>query len=147
MLRGHAWLRRTATFGGADPETDVMVFSLLVLSTGLAVFLSMACSLWEATLLSLSPVRLEALQRQGRGYARVWLALKRDIDRPIAAILIINTVANTGGAALSGSLFAQLYGNEWLGLYMAGLTLAILYLSEMGPKIIGATYCEQLAPG
>ncbi len=122
------------------------MLTLLILTCLGAIGCSMLCSLWEATLLSLNPVRLESLQRQGHRYADTWLNLKKDIDRPISAILIVNTISNTGGATLAGSLFAALYGGVWLGVFLIGLTLGILYISEIGPKVIGATYAEKLAP-
>lgn len=119
---------------------------LLILVTAITVLGSFVCSLWESTLLSLNPVRLETLAREGKGYAKTWLNLKKDIDRPIAAILIINTVSNTGGATIAGSLFGTHFGSVYLGFFMAGLTLTILYFAEIGPKVIGATYAEQVAP-
>ncbi|MEM1060260.1 MAG: hemolysin family protein [Verrucomicrobiota bacterium] len=122
-----------------------MLFPLIVV-TAFTVLGSFVCSLWESTLLSLNPVRLETLAREGRGYAQVWLRLKSNIDRPISAILIINTVSNTGGATIAGSLFGSYFGSAYLGFFMAGLTLTILYFAEIGPKVIGATYAEQVAP-
>lgn len=106
----------------------------------------MICSLFEATLLSLDTVRLETLKREGKKYAAVWIRLKNDINKPIAAILIFNTVANTGGATLAGFLFDQVFGPDWLWLFMLGLTLAILFISEIGPKFLGAVFAEFLAP-
>ncbi len=107
---------------------------------------SMICSLFEATLLSLDTVRLESLKREGKNYASVWIQLKADINKPIAAILIFNTVANTGGATLAGFLFDRAFGPQYLWLFMLGLTLAILFISEIGPKFLGAVYAEFLAP-
>lgn len=118
----------------------------LVIVTLITVLGSFICSLWESTLLSLNPVRLETMAREGKGYAQTWLRLKQDIDRPIAAILIINTVSNTGGATIAGSLFGTHFGSVYLGIFMAGLTLTILYFAEIGPKVIGATYAEKVAP-
>jgi len=118
----------------------------LIIVTAITVLGSFVCSLWESTLLTLNPVRLETLAREGHGYAQTWLRLKKDIDRPISAILIINTVSNTGGATIAGSLFGEVFGSVYLGFFMAGLTLTILYFAEIGPKVIGATYAEQIAP-
>ncbi|MEM9399833.1 MAG: hemolysin family protein [Verrucomicrobiota bacterium] len=118
----------------------------LILTCVIAVSVSGFCSLAEATLLSLSPVRLEALKREGKRYAKIWINLKKDIDSSISAILILNTIANTGGATMAGFLFDNVFGSQWLGLFMMGLTLAILFLSELGPKVLGAVYCERLAP-
>lgn len=106
----------------------------------------MICSLFEATLLSLSPVRLETLRREGKSYANAWVKLKRDINQPIAAILVFNTIANTGGATLAGYLFDKCFGPQYLGFFLAGLTMSILLFSEIMPKFIGAVYAERLAP-
>jgi len=106
----------------------------------------MICSLFEATLLSLSPVRMETLRREGKSYASIWLTLKKDINKPIAAILVFNTIANTGGATLAGYLFDQSFGPQFLGFFLAGLTLSILFVSEIMPKFLGAVYAERLAP-
>ncbi len=72
--------------------------------------------------------------------------LKADIDRPLASILTLNTIAHTIGAATAGAQAAVVFGSEALGIFSAVLTLAILVLSEIVPKTIGATYWRQLAP-
>lgn len=118
----------------------------LLLTCLFCVGASMICSLFEATLLSLDTVRLETLKREGKKYAAVWIRLKADINKPIAAILIFNTVANTGGATLAGFLFDKSFGPDYLWLFMLGLTLSILFVSEIGPKFLGAVYAEFLAP-
>ncbi len=118
----------------------------LILTCSFCVGASMVCSLLEATLLSLNNVRLETLRREGKRYAAVWIRLKNDINKPIAAILISNTVANTGGATLAGFLFDKAFGPQYLAFFMVGLTLAILFISEIGPKFVGAVYAEFLAP-
>ena len=71
---------------------------VFILSCAAAVVVSFFCSMAEAILLSLNPVRLETLGKEGKAYAKAWLDLKKNVDRPIAAILILNTVAHTGGA-------------------------------------------------
>lgn len=118
----------------------------LILTCVASVSISLVCSLAEAALLSLSAVRLEALKREGKRHAAVWLRLKKNIDKPISAILILNTISNTGGATLAGFLFDRVFGHEWLWAFLLGLTLSILFLAEIGPKILGAVYCEKLAP-
>ena len=71
--------------------------------------------------------------------------MKRRIDEPIAAILTLNTVAHTIGAALGGAIAARAFGDVVVGVFAAALTLAVLVLSEIIPKTIGATFCRQLA--
>jgi CBS domain containing-hemolysin-like protein len=122
------------------------MIAYLFLTCLLCVGASMICSLFEATLLSLNSVRLETLRREGKTYAGIWIRLKQDINKPIAAILIFNTVANTGGATLAGYLFNRSFGPEYLGVFLVGLTLSILFISEIGPKFMGAVYAELLAP-
>lgn len=116
----------------------------LILVVVLTVGVSMFCSLAEATLLSLSSMRLESMRREKRPFADFWLRLKENIDRPISAILILNTVANTGGATVAGTLFTLTFGPEFLWAFLIFMTVTILYLSEIAPKTIGAIYCEQL---
>ena len=118
----------------------------LILTCILSVAISAFCSLAEASLLSLSPVRLEALKREGKRYASLWLKLKEELDKSISAILILNTISNTGGATLAGFLFDKVYGTEMVWLFMMILTLSILFFAELGPKVLGAVYCERLAP-
>ncbi|MEM9443935.1 MAG: hemolysin family protein [Verrucomicrobiota bacterium] len=118
----------------------------LILTCVLSVAISAFCSLAEASLLSLSPVRLEALKREGKRYASIWLKLKDELDKSISAVLILNTISNTGGATLAGFLFDQVFGSDWLWVFMILLTLSILFFAELGPKVLGAVYCEKLAP-
>lgn len=119
----------------------------LLLGTIITVLgISAICSLTEAATLSLNPMRLEAMKREGQGHAAIWLELKKNVERPISAILIINTVANTGGATLIGYLYDQTFGHAWLGVFLAGFTLTLLYVSEIMPKFVGAVFAEKLAP-
>ncbi|NMV11717.1 DUF21 domain-containing protein, partial [Vibrio parahaemolyticus] len=86
------------------------------------------------------------LNQQGHPAAGQLAKLKSDIDRPLASILTLNTIAHTIGAATAGAQAAVVFGSEALGIFSAVLTLAILVLSEIVPKTIGATYWRQLAP-
>lgn len=119
---------------------------VFVASCLIAVVISFLCSLLEATLLSLDDVHLESRRRQGSRYADVWLNLKKRIDRPIAAILILNTVAHTGGATVAGSSFDELFGDEWIWVFSVVFTLVILLGTEILPKVIGVSHAERLAP-
>jgi CBS domain containing-hemolysin-like protein len=100
----------------------------------------------EAVLLSINPIRLETLKQQGRRFAAGWLDLKQNIGRPIAAILILNTIAHTGGATIAGGAFDEIYGDEWLWLFSVVFTVAILFGTEILPKVLGVSYNERLAP-
>lgn len=120
--------------------------ALFLLLTTTVLGVSFICSLTEAVLLSLNPLELKLQERRGQKRAARWLALKNHTERPISAILVFNTLANTGLAALSGALFAELYGSEWLWAYSAVMTLAVLFGAEMTPKILGVHHAERLAP-
>lgn len=120
--------------------------ALLLLLTATVLGISFFCSLTEAVLLSLNPLQLKLEERRGMKGAKRWLALKNRIERPISAILVFNTLANTGLASLSGALFARIYGGEWLWAYSVAMTLAVLFGGEMTPKILGVHHAERLAP-
>lgn len=119
---------------------------LLSIYISIAIGISFICSVLEAVLLSISPSYIAQLNQQGHPAAEQLSKLKSDIDRPLASILTLNTIAHTIGAATAGAQAAVVFGSEALGIFSAVLTLAILVLSEIVPKTIGATYWRQLAP-
>lgn len=120
-----------------------MTLFILACVTVLAV--SFFCSLLEASLLSLDDIHLETKRREGHSYAGIWQHMKRRIDRPIAAILILNTVAHTGGATVAGSAFDEIYGDKWIWLFSIIFTVVVLVCTEIIPKVIGINFAEQLA--
>ncbi len=120
--------------------------TILIISTLGAILISGICSIAEATLLSLNPIRLETLKQQGKAYAATLLRMREQVDRPISAILILNTIANTGGAVVAGGAFDAVYGSQWLWLFTLIFALLILYISEIIPKIAGVVFNERLAP-
>jgi CBS domain containing-hemolysin-like protein len=110
--------------------------AVLVVAVALSVLLSFFCSISEAALLSVS--RLE-VQRLGSGRAgKLLKKFKKEIDQPIAAILILNTLANTAGASIVGASFASVYGDEWLILFSTIYTGAVIIFGELLPKTFGA---------
>lgn len=119
---------------------------LLTVYVTLAIGVSFICSVLEAILLSITPSYIAQLRQQGHPSADKLNKLKTDIDRPLASILTLNTIAHTIGAASAGAQAAVVFGSQWLGVFSAVLTLGILVLSEIVPKTIGATYWRQLAP-
>jgi len=123
-------------------DTSILVFLVSALT---AVVVSFLCSLAEAVLLSLNPIRLETFARQGKKHASLWLSMKQNIDRPIAAILILNTIAHTGGATIAGGAFDDIYGDEWLWLFSVIFTFVILFGTEIIPKVLGVSYNERVA--
>ena len=119
---------------------------LLLVYVAIAIGISFLCSILEAVLLSITPGYLAYLKQQAKPSFAPLSTLKKDIDRPLASILTLNTIAHTIGAASAGAHATVVFGSEWLGVFSAVLTLGILLLSEIIPKTIGATYWRQLAP-
>jgi len=122
------------------------MIALLFVVVFLTGFISFFCSLTEAVLLSLNPLALQLQSARGGSSAGRWLALKQHIERPISAILVFNTLANTGLATLAGALFADSFGNRWLWVFTLLFSILIIFGGELAPKIIGVHYAERLAP-
>lgn len=111
----------------------------------LAIGISFVCSVMEAVMLSVSISFIETKEREKAGSTKLLKKYKTNIDKPISAILSLNTVAHTIGAAGVGAQATKLWGDEVFGITSAILTLAILVLSEILPKVIGATYWKSIA--
>ena len=118
---------------------------VFIISCATAMLVSALCSMLEAVLLSLDDIQLETRRREGHRYAADWQNMKRRIDRPIAAILILNTVAHTGGATIAGSAFDETFGAEWIWLFSVIFTLVILVGTEIIPKVVGVSHSAWLA--
>ena len=110
-----------------------------------SIALSALCSMLEATLLSTPLSYITGLEEQGRNGAARLKRLKQNTDRPISAILCLNTIANTVGASIVGSLVYEVYGDALVGVFSTIFTFAILILSEIIPKTIGTSYWRSLA--
>jgi CBS domain containing-hemolysin-like protein len=121
------------------------VITLLVY-LAIALGFSFFCSIAEAVLLSVSTAYVRVLRQQRRPAADLLQHLKNDIDAPLAAILSLNTIAHTVGAAGVGAQAAQVFGSNSLGITSGVLTLLILVFSEIIPKTLGTYYWRQLAP-
>ncbi len=111
-----------------------------------ALIISFLCSLLESVLLSLSLAHVTVMEKEGGASGKLMAELKENINRPLAAILTINTIANTIGAAGVGAQTLLILGNEWVAISSGVLTLCILIFSEIIPKTIGAIYSKSLAP-
>ena len=120
--------------------------TLLLIYVGIAISVSFTCSILEAVLLSVTPAYVGSLQSTSPKLAVALNDLKDDIDRPLVAILMLNTIANTAGAAAAGAQAQLVFGSQWFGAFSAALTFAILVLSEIIPKTLGAVYWRRLAP-
>lgn len=114
--------------------------TLLVTYILIALGFSFLCSLLEATLLTVTPSAIEAAKGQGKKWAGKMEALKRDIDKPLSAILTLNTIAHTMGATGAGAQYAKVFGSATGGIFAGALTLAVLILTEIIPKTLGARY-------
>ncbi|RMH45979.1 MAG: HlyC/CorC family transporter [Gammaproteobacteria bacterium] len=118
----------------------------LILYVALALSVSFVCSIAEAVLLSVTRGYIGALKKERPVQARRLAKLKKDIDKPLAAILTLNTIAHTVGATGAGAQAVEVFGDAYIGLVSGVLTLLILVVSEIIPKSLGATYWRQLAP-
>jgi CBS domain containing-hemolysin-like protein len=119
---------------------------LLIFYVALALGVSFLCSVMEAVLLSVSPSFVARMEKESGSVGRRLRAMKDDVDRPLAAILSLNTIAHTVGAAGAGAQAAAVFGDTFVGIISAVLTFLILVLSEIIPKTLGAVYWRQLAP-
>ncbi len=112
----------------------------------IALAISFLCSLLEAALLSMPRSHIALLAEQGSPAAGKLQRMKDDVDRPLAAILTLNTFGHTLGAAGVGAEAALLWGDAWVGLVSVVITILILILSEIIPKTLGVAHAKALAP-
>ena len=136
--------------------------ALLLFYGIISIFFSFLCSILEAVLLSVTPTFINVKKKENKSYADELEALKKDVDRPLIAILTLNTIAHTVGAILVGVqakvAYIELYGSQttsflgikfteelMVGVVSSIMTLLILVASEIIPKTIGATYWKGLA--
>lgn len=110
-----------------------------------ALALSFLCSILEAVLLSTPMSFISMKENEGNKTATLMKRYKNNVDRPVGAILSLNTIAHTIGSAGVGAESIKIFGEEYFGLISAILTLLILVLSEIIPKTIGASYWRSLA--
>ena len=129
---------------------------LLIVFFVVSILFSFLCSIWEAVLLSITPSFINRSIQEESDIAGTLMVYKDDIDRPLSAILTMNTIAHTVGAIGVGAQAGKLFGGA--GWHLAGInlnpesiiaalmTLAILIFSEIIPKTIGANYWPRLVP-
>ena len=135
---------------------------LLLFYALISIFFSFLCSILEAVLLSITPTFINVKKQEGKDYAATLETLKKDVDKPLIAILTLNTIAHTVGAILVGVqakvAYAEMYGatertifgftlteDLMVGIVSTLMTILILVASEIIPKTIGATFWKQLA--
>lgn len=112
----------------------------------IALIASFICSLLESVILSVTPAYIAVSNKEGRKSAEILTRLKSEINRPLAAILTINTFANMVGAAGVGAQALLTFGDEAVAIASGILTFSILIFSEIIPKTLGATHWKRLAP-
>lgn len=120
--------------------------TLLIIYLLIALLVSFLCSILEAVILSVSPLYVTIKLQEQKPYARILQHYKENIDKPLAAILTLNTFAHTIGAAGVGAQAQRVWGNEYLTATSIILTILILIFSEIIPKTLGANYWKQLTP-
>lgn len=118
---------------------------LLLFFLFIALFVSFLCSIMEAVLLSTPQSFLTVKQESGEAWAKSFLELKSNIDKPLSAILSLNTVAHTVGAAGVGAQAVKVFGEAYFGVVSGVLTIMILVITEIIPKTAGAIYWRELA--
>ena len=118
--------------------------ALLLFYLFLALIVSFICSIMEAVLLSVPVSYLRMKEEKGSRISGKLIRLKQNIDRPLSAILSLNTIAHTVGAAGVGAQATQVFGDTYFGLVSAILTILILIFTEIIPKTIGARYWRSL---
>lgn len=130
--------------------------TLLITFFCISIICSFLCSIWEAVLLSVNPSYIQRLEQEGKPIGKLLTEFKHDIDRPLSAILTLNTIAHTVGAIGVGVQASKVFKSSQLNvagfeisaesIVAALMTLAILVLSEIIPKTIGANNWKKLAP-
>lgn len=118
---------------------------LFILTVLIAVLLAFTCSLSEACLLSLSPVDIARISEKRPRTAEIWRGFKHNIQKPIAVILIINTLAETMGAAIAGGLFGGLFGSKLIMVFSVIFSFIVIQWCEILPKSLGVRFNKQVA--
>lgn len=119
--------------------------TLLIIYIALALGVSFLCSIMEAVLLSVTPSYVAKLEGESGKVGTRLAEMKQNVDRPLAAILSLNTIAHTVGAAGAGAQATVVFGNQYVGIASAILTFLILVVSEIIPKTLGALHWRKLA--
>ena len=118
------------------------VFVIVII---ISLSISFLCSLMEACLLSLSTTDIAAIAEKKPFIAKIWQKYKERIQAPIAVILIINTLAHTIGASISGAKFDELFGNKWLIVFSIAYSFIMIQWTELLPKTLGVKFNRPLA--
>lgn len=120
----------------------MLVFAAAV---SLALVVSFLCSIFESVLLSIGHAQVEVLARKRKRAGKYLKAFKANIDIPIAAILIVNTIAHTVGAAVAGATYEDAFSEDTLWIFTIVFTAAVLLFTEIIPKTLGVSFAGTLA--
>ena len=112
----------------------------LCVSLGSALFVSHICSLMEAAILSITPSQMAELRQKHPAAGNLAMQLKKEIDKPLAVILILNTAAHTIGAAEAGACFSELGFGRYMGIFSLVFTLVMVQYTELLPKTLGVRF-------
>jgi CBS domain containing-hemolysin-like protein len=119
--------------------------AILITAIAVALVVSFLCSIFESVLLSIRPAQVELLASEGRRAGQILKGFKERIDLPIAAILIVNTIAHTIGATVAGASYVDVFSEQSLWIFSVVFTVAVLLLTEIIPKTLGVTFAAVLA--
>ena len=117
----------------------------LTLAVVLALMISAVCSLTETVLYSVTWAHIEKLRKAGRASGDLLFAMRQRVDKPIAAVLTMNTIANTAGSAIAGAAFTAVFGAEYLAAFAAVFTVLVLAFGEIIPKTLGVVYANPVS--
>lgn len=117
----------------------------LALSVSIAILVSFFCSLAEAALYAVPWPAIERLRKNGRKSGKLLYKMRTEVDKPIAAILTLNTVANTAGSTIAGAAFLAVFGAGHMALFATVFTILILAFGEIVPKTLGVAKAEPVA--
>lgn len=120
--------------------------TLFLISVAMVLLVSAFSSMSESAIYAVRSTYVLTLAKSGSLAGKLLSEFKENMERPISAILILNTVANTAGAAIAGHQAQQLFGESAVGWFAAIFTVAVLLFSEIIPKLVGVVYCRNVAP-
>ena len=120
--------------------SDWYNWTIFFISIIVAVVVSHICSLLEAAVLSMSPSQIAMLRQRNPRTGRITAALKREIDKPIAVILILNTAAHTIGATIAGGSLNEIFHGRFMGVFSIIFTLIMVQYTEILPKTLGVRF-------
>lgn len=118
---------------------------ILILSVAMAFLISFTCSLLEAALLSLSHADIAKISEKKPAVGKIWTDFKENIHRPITVILVVNTLAHTIGATVSGSEFNSLFGDKKIWIFSLVFSFGMIIWTEIVPKTLGVKFNRKIA--